>query len=339
MKASRFINLFFRLGLFDLFHHLWPSRLTVLAYHRIAALHAPGFDTFKPNVSATPAAFAAQMDFLRQRFSLISIDDLLAWLEGQKSLPPRPALITFDDGYRDNLEQALPVLRQHNFPAVIFLATDYIDSASPFYWDLIAYCFYHTSLNSANLPLLGCQEWRDEKSRNVVMATWLNRLKTLPDAEKWTAVRSLPHLLQVTVPPDAFAGLHLTWDQVRLLVNQGVDMGAHTQSHPILTRVSLGQARTEITGSRSRIETEIERPVTTLAYPNGLPTDFNPALQALLKETGFQAAFTLVPGPARLGEIQQEPLAIRRVFIHHRDTLPRFAAKVIGLPRLFSRFS
>jgi peptidoglycan/xylan/chitin deacetylase (PgdA/CDA1 family) len=273
------------------------------------------------------------MDFIRSRFNVISVSDVLAWLRGRQPLPSNPLLITFDDGYRDNLDYALPILQERNLPAVIFLATDYTGEIAPFYWDLLAYCFHHTPQTEVDLPLAGRQAWHDEKSRAAVIANWLFILKRLPEAEKRLAVEKLPRALSVSVPTDAFSGLHLSWDQVRTLVAAGIDMGAHTQSHPILTRISLEQARREVTGSKSRIEVEINRPVTTFAYPNGLVADFNPALQRLLQQSGFEAAFTLVPGPARPAEVRRTPLAVRRILIQHKDTLPRFVAKVMGLPR------
>lgn len=337
-KNRKLLKLFLQAGVFNLFHSFWgPNHLTVLAYHRVIDPDAPGFDTFKMNVSATPAAFAAQMDYLRRRFNVVSLDEVLAWLRGEGTLPPRPALITFDDGYRDNFDFALPVLRERNLPAVIFLATDYIGSVSPFYWDLVAYCFKHTRRTEAELPPLGGQRWSGEASRDALVNAWLCELKTIPDDDKWAAVRRLPQALGVPVPDEAFAGLHLSWDQVRAMVDAGIAMGAHTQSHPILTRVPLERARAEVLGSKARIEAEIGRPVTTLAYPNGLRPDFSPALQALLGESGFEAAFTLIAGPARLAEVRRGPLAIRRIYLTYKDTLPRFAAKVAGMPRLLGR--
>jgi peptidoglycan/xylan/chitin deacetylase (PgdA/CDA1 family) len=337
LKASKIIELCYRLGLFDAVHALWPNRLTVLAYHRVIDPHTHNFDTFKPNVSATPAAFAAQLDFIRHKFNVVSINEVVAWLQDQHPLPSNPALITFDDGYRDNLDYALPVLQARGLPAVIFLATDYMGSASPFFWDLIAYCFHHTSKDEVDLPLAGQQQWRDPSSRMVVMSHWLDSLKELPDAEKWAAVEKLPQALDVSVPADAFARMHLTWDQVRQMVVAGVDMGAHTRSHPILTRITPEQARDEVAGSKARIETEINQPVTAFAYPNGQPSDYNPALQTMLQQVGIKAAFTLVPGPTRPAEARQAPMAIRRVFIGYKDTLARFAAKVMGAPRLIGR--
>jgi peptidoglycan/xylan/chitin deacetylase (PgdA/CDA1 family) len=321
-------------SLFDTLHPMWPDRLTVLAYHRIGDPNAPGFDTFKPNLSATPAAFAAQMDFIYQRFNVISGSELVAWLQGQHTLPPHPALITFDDGYRDNFECALPILQQRNLPAIIFLATDYIGNSAPFYYDLAAYCFHHTRQGQADLPLVGWRRWKDKNSQAAILADWLIALKKLPDDEKRMAIKQLPPALGVIVPPDAFAKLYLTWDHVCAMMRAGIEMGAHTQSHPILTRVRLEQARAELAGSRARIEAETGRTVTTFAYPNGLPTDFNSDIQDVLQQVGFKAAFTLIPGPAWLAEVQESPLAIRRVHISRKDTLPRFAAKIMGLPRL-----
>ena len=153
-------------------------------------------------------------------------------------------------------------------PAVVFLATDYIGQDSPFYWDLVAYCFHHTVKKDANLPLVGRKEWLDEKSRTGVMSDWIKVLKTLPDEEKWTFVRKLPQILSVTISEKAFAGQHLTWDEVRTMVASGIDMGAHTQSHPILTRISIEQVEKEVKGAKERIEQEIGMPVKTFADPN-----------------------------------------------------------------------
>lgn len=337
LRPSKFLDLFFQIGLLDIFHKLWPNRLTVLAYHRIDDPTAPEFDTFKPNVSATPAGFAAQMDYLAQRFNVVSNAQVVAWLKGEQSLPRYPALITFDDGYTDNFRYAQPVLQAHQLPAIIFLATDYIGQRRPFFWDLIAYCFFHTNRDHADLPLVGWRQWHDAASRTVVMDNWLAGLKKLPDDDKWAAVHQLPQRLDVAVPDDAFAGMCMTWDQVRTMVANGIEMGAHTQSHPILTRVPLERARAEVAGSKARIEAEINQPVTSFAYPNGLPSDFNPALQAMLPDLGLSAAFTLESGPTRLSTARRSPMTIRRVFVGNRDTLPRFAAKVVGLSRLLAR--
>jgi peptidoglycan/xylan/chitin deacetylase (PgdA/CDA1 family) len=325
----------FRWRVFDVVHALWPHRLTVLSYHRIDDPTVPGFDTLKANVSATPAAFAEQMDFVRKRFEIVSVENILAWLRGDQALPDNPLLITFDDGYRDNLDHALPILRERRLPAVIFLATDYIGRDTPFLWDIVAYCFFRTPRKEACLPLLGKKKWHDERSRTTIMKNWLNMTKTLADDEKRQSVGKLSRALGVPAPEKTNTGKHLTWEQVRTMTSEGIDIGAHTQGHPILTGIPLEQVEREARGSKERIEKEIGRPVKVFAYPNGAPSDFNPAIEAVLKKVGFEAAFALTPGPSRLAETQREPMAIRRIAVHSKDTLPRFAAKLVGMSRLF----
>jgi len=319
--------------LFGPIHTLWRNRLTVLAYHRITDPHAPGFDTFKPNVSATPAEFAAQMDFVREHFNVVSSDDLIDWLDGKRSLPPYPALITFDDGYRDNYDHAWPILRERGLPATLFLTTGFIGTAKPFYWDLIAYCFYHTPKTEAELPPVGHFQWNDEASRDSVMKYWLGTLKRLSDVEKQAIVEQLPQRLDVTIKEDTFAGLLLSWDQVREMAADGFTMGSHTENHPILTRIPIEQARAELEVSKARIEAEIGRTVRAFAYTNGMRSDFNVALQAILPQIGYRVAFTLLRGPATLSEVRNEPMAIRRVS-SYMYSLARFKVNLTGIPRL-----
>ena len=89
--------------LFDAVQHLFPNVLTVLNYHRIDNPFRAGFDTLKINVSATPDDFARQMDYVKGHYNVINCEHLVLYLRGEKDLPPHAAVITFDDGYYDNL--------------------------------------------------------------------------------------------------------------------------------------------------------------------------------------------------------------------------------------------
>jgi peptidoglycan/xylan/chitin deacetylase (PgdA/CDA1 family) len=322
-------NMLFQSGVFDRLYALRPRHLTVLAYHRITDADDPGFVTYRPNVSATPARFAEQMDFISKYFNVISLHDFLLWLRGEEQLPRHPLLITFDDGYRDNFTHALPVLRARNMPAVIFLTTDHIGSSTPFWWDLVAFCFSQTQRQEANLPLLGPQCWHDDNSRTLVMEQLLQTLKQVPEDVKAPAVEQLPAVLEVTIPSQTFADMFLTWDHVRQMIAQRISMGAHTQNHPIMTRIPLEQARSQVRNSRARIEAETGQPATTFAYTNGQATDFNPQVQQVLHQEGFEAAFTLLPGLAHPDTVRQNPLTIQRVAITRLDTVSRLAAKLL----------
>jgi peptidoglycan/xylan/chitin deacetylase (PgdA/CDA1 family) len=322
-----------RLGVVPAVHRLWARRLTVLAYHRICDPRGEDGTTLASNISATPDRFAAQLDYLRRSFDVIALDDLVAWLQGRGSLPPYPALITFDDGYRDNLTEALPVLRAARLPAVLFLATDCVELGRTFYWDRVACAFRLSERRAAALPLLGQCRW-DEAGREALVERWVRRAKALPDAERGDAVEQLIAALAVRVPQTAHAGLHLGWPEVRTLQREGVAIGAHTRRHAILARLPAAEAEEEIAASAALIAERTGSPVTAFAYPNGGVGDFDESHEAVLRRLGIPAGFSLIEGPQSLAAVRRHPLRIRRIFIGQRDDLPRFAAKVSGTARI-----
>jgi peptidoglycan/xylan/chitin deacetylase (PgdA/CDA1 family) len=322
-------------GLFPAAGALFGSRrLTVLAYHRVADPGDPGFGGYCRNVSATPEAFREQMDYAAAHFHPVSLEQVAAALDGGPRLPVHPLLVTFDDGYRDNLTAALPVLRERGIPMALFLATGFVGRECPFPWDLAAWCFRHTARSGAKLPVVGERSWATTGQREEIVGCWLEALKRVPEAAREEAMAALPECLGVEVPTGAFSGLCLSWGEVRAMAAEGVAFGAHTERHPILTRVPAERARGELAGSKQCLEDELGTPVTAFAYPNGGRGDLDASTARLLAETGFRLGFTLLPGPERWRSARRSPFTLRRVYVHHGDYLARFAAKVYGLPRL-----
>jgi peptidoglycan/xylan/chitin deacetylase (PgdA/CDA1 family) len=325
-------------GLFSAVRNAHPSQLTVLNYHRIVDSSSDGFCTFKPNVSAAPEMFALQMDYVKKNYNVISVEQLTAWLLGEKTLPLHSAMITFDDGYFDNLAYAYPILKERGLSAVIFLATKYMGSSSPFYWDFAAYCFCHSKKDHVRLPSGVTISWTDAVSRDKAVNIWVKSVKHLSTDEKQRAVGGLQAELDVIVPDKAFDGLYLTWDQVRELSASGIEFGAHTTTHPILTKVPLSQVEIELSVSKRRVQEETGKPVFSFAYPNGGASDFSPEIVNLVKNTGFDMAFTLMPGPTSYRAVKRSPFTIRRVYVGQSVTLPRFVAKLAGVEKISAIF-
>jgi peptidoglycan/xylan/chitin deacetylase (PgdA/CDA1 family) len=338
LGKSRLLNLvldsLFKSGTLGALKYLHRNSLTILNYHRVDDCFQAGFETFMPNVSATPRMFARQMEYIKHNYNVITSEQLAAWLRNDFVLPQYPALITFDDGYHDNFVQAYPALQKYDLPAVIFLATGCIGKAIPFYWDYAAYCFYHSPKNMVRVSFNETLSWNDAVSRERSLLKWVNSVKFLPEEEKNQRVSSLCDELGVSIPADAFAGLYLDWDQVREMSLGNIEFGAHTVRHPILTRIPLSQVDVELAESKQKIEFEISRRVFSFAYPNGQLTDFSPEITNLVRKNGFDIAFTLLPGPIDISAVQKNPLTIRRIFLSHLDTLPRFVMKLIGVDSL-----
>jgi hypothetical protein len=183
---------------------------------------------------------------------------------------------------------------------------------------------------------LGSYAWDNNEERDRVVRRIIEILKTKPDLDKRKILDSFPELLKVSVSSEFFAGMFLSWDTIREMSNNGIVMGAHTVSHPILTRVSLSDAKAEISNSKNRIEDELGCQIYNFAYPNGQRTDYNSEIIESVKAAGLQAAYTLLPGPTKFDTVKENPYEIRRIFLSYKDTFPRFAAKLSGLSRIYS---
>jgi len=330
---KKLTSLAFNTGLIRVGRQLWSKSLTVLNYHRIDDPNQEGFDSFLPNVSAHPDEFNRQMDYLLRWFNVISLRDLINWLDGRHSLPPYAVLITFDDGYVDNYINAYPILKRYKFPAVIYLTSGHIDTDIPFYWDLAAYCFFHTKADHVLFPNGTERFWKNSGELGKISKSWVEAMKTLPETQKQDWVSRLPRQLDVSIPYHYFRKIMMNWDQVREMSGNGIEFGGHTINHPILSRISLDQAKVEIEGSKAVIERELEQRILSFAYPNGKQADLNANLENLVTQAGYRAAFTLLNGPTSLQEARRNPYAIRRIFIGNNHTLPQFATLVNPINR------
>ncbi len=237
---------------------LWAGTPDGALYHRVNDLDDPGF-LFDPEpVSATPEGFRWQMDYVARHFNVIDLQTLDAYVCGGQALPPRPLLITFDDGYRDNYTYAYPILRERGLPAVIFVAVGHVDEPHLPWWDRLAYAFRCTPAGEADLPLLGRVPLRTAAEGQAAHDRMLVALKAIPEAQKAAALGGVEAALGVTPPevPDLF----LTWDQIRELVDNGVACQSHTVHHPILTRIPLKEVRRELAVARDRLAAGDGRP-------------------------------------------------------------------------------
>lgn len=332
--GKKIISFAFNTGLIRVGRGIWKKSLTVLNYHRIDDPYRKGIDSFQPNISAHPDEFKRQMEYLDRWFNVVSVREVASWLEGKASLPDFAALITFDDGYLDNYINAYPILRQYNFPAVIYLAAGHIDTDKPFYWDLAAYCFTHTKKDHVAFPGGTERSWGTSDELLQISKEWIEAMKILPETEKQGWASRLPEELNISIPKNFFKNLMMNWGQVREMHGNGIDFGGHTINHPILTRIAPEAARTEIAGSKVQIERELGETITSFAYPNGMKADVNSQIEKITAESGFKTAFTLQNGPATLRETRQNPYAIRRSFISHKHTLAHFSTLISPFNRI-----
>jgi peptidoglycan/xylan/chitin deacetylase (PgdA/CDA1 family) len=244
--------------------------------------------------------------------------------------------ITFDDGYAGNFEAAWPVLRDEGVPAAIFLATGFLDGDA-LWFDLARRALAAAWQAGAALAPLARRalqavygDWPPARRRGgrgpvpaVPLEAALERLKRLPPVERQ---RLLDELLAAGLRL-APAARPLTWDQVRTLAAEGVEIGCHTVSHPILAQLDSRCQAAEITASRDRIHAETGSRPALFAYPNGAAGDFDASTVAALRQAGFTAACTTLRGGNRPG---CDPWRLRRIGVG-RDSGQVLAARLSGL--------
>ena len=287
----------------------------VLIYHRVHAKEGR-FSIER----ATPEDFRRQMSHLARDYNVLALDEIVRRLDAGEPLPPRATAITFDDGYEDNYTEAFPVLRSLGLPATIFVTTGPIDTQKSLWFDRVLRAFERTSRNQVTLPggeTSASLEDDDRRSREAIRA--LYALMRLSNQERIAAVDRLVQDLGGNdgVPPTPM----LSWDQVREMAGAGITIGAHTVTHPILSRSSASEAKSEILESKRRIEEETGRPVSLFAYPVGRRSDYSPEIIRIVAEAGFRAAFTTTPGANARGD---DRLLLRRVK-PWGDDVPSFA--------------
>lgn len=309
-----------------------PGALRVLNYHRIN--YSPPDFLLDPDViSATPELFARQISFCRRHFDVMSFADLSGIVRGLVRMPPRPLIITFDDGYEDNYRLAFPILRQHGLPATFFLAADYIGTDRLFWWDAVAFALQVLDGDRLEVRAAGGFHVFDTGSsgaRRRSTKRLLRLLKTVTDGERRRIVEEVGD--RVSGREHCLPRQIMKWAEARQMVEKGMEIGSHTNSHPVLSQVTEDAVlEHEIAGSKRRIEDRIGAPVSVLSYPVGGPTAFDGRVKAAAQRAGYEFAVTYVNGFNRM-KPQTDHYALHRL---HLDGLTEaeFRMRLVA-PRL-----
>lgn len=242
-------------------------------------------------ISATPATFEHQMHYLAKHYQVVSLEEVLEAVGKRTFFPKRSVLITFDDAYCDFTDYAWPILKRLRLPATIFVPTAYPNQPDrAFWWDRLHCAFSYTSLTELRLEPIGCLSLGTYEERCNVLRRVRNHVKTLAHAEAMALVCAICVKLDSKPNPQKSV---LTWEELRQLAKEGVTLGAHTQTHPVLTQLPPEQIREEVIGSQQDLRREIGAVLPVFCYPDGA---HNADAIDILNEEGFVLAFTTLDG-------------------------------------------
>ena len=264
------------------------GKLQIFIFHRV-------LDQKDPLMPGEPdiVQFEGVIKSISCVFNTLRLDEAVERLK-QGRLPTRAASITFDDGYLDNLENAWPILKKYNVPMTVFVATDF--TQGQMMWNDVIIESVRKLNKPLRLPELGHEsiDFSVAESQLSKLHMLINKVKYLQPSERATIVDKIAFQANYQMEP-----LMMNEAQLKSLDADGVLIGAHTQSHPILTSLTDQEAEQEIQQSKVRLEALLGKPVDYFAYPNGrLDADYNQCHVKIVEGLGFKAAVSTNKGVA-----------------------------------------
>ncbi len=283
----------------------------ILLYHCVSESLS---DPFALNV--TPQHFAEHLEVLRKHGRPLPLQQLIQMIRDGKR-PHRSVVVTFDDGYANNLHEAKPLLERHDVPATIFIATGQVGSEREFWWDELTRLLLqpgtlpatlHLKINGSDYQwelheaiVYGEEEYRRQRDwrvrsehdpclRHTLCRALYELLQPLPECARrktmdelfvWADVKPLSRSSRRTLTPD---------EVNQLGKDKLIEIGGHTVNHPNLALLSATAQRNEIEGSKIYLENILGRPVTSFAYPFGGTSDYTAETVAAVRNAGFDCA-------------------------------------------------
>jgi len=276
-----------------------------------------------------------QCEHIRRHYSSVSLSQVAESPEASEPLPSNALAVTVDDGFRDFLENAFPIFRDYDIPVTVFLATDFIDGKLWLWTDQVDYLTRRSARDSVEVGLRGNRPplrlpLATEAERVAALSKLWEVMIQLPDLERRELLAALPGVMGVELPVSPPPrSMPLTWEEVRRLAHGKIEFGAHTKTHPILSRIADdAELREEVAGSKARIEEELGQPVIHFCYPNGSTADFNSQSVQVVSESGFRTAVTTERG---LNWSDWDRFRLRRVPVDSDYAEPRYRELLAGM--------
>jgi peptidoglycan/xylan/chitin deacetylase (PgdA/CDA1 family) len=297
-------------GLLRLAGRFKPTAAIILMYHSVRDNPQDCADSIGTANIHAAEKFRKQMEVLARNYNPVTVEDIRLYLAGERKVPKRPVVVTFDDGYADNFEVAAPVMNRLGIPGSFYLTAASVDTGRlPWFCNLrhaLATTRKRSWVDSAG------RTWtlNDDVQRAGAFAAECETLTQLAGSVQQEALRAIETNLDVE-PFVPSKRLMMTWEQARKLREGGHVVGSHSLTHPNLAYVPDHELMHELTESKSMMERELPGATVHFAYPAAaLAKSWTEQTVAACRQAGYESALTTARGLARRGD---DPLALRRI--------------------------
>lgn len=263
-------------------------RVLIFGWHNVESTWA-----FPSPPEVALAGMRRQFEFLARTAHVVDLSEAVGGLRGDSALPSRAAVITFDDGYRDNLELAAPLLTELGLPATFFLCPEFLSGTAEPWWERLGRAM--TTTEKTRLEWQGSDLSLDgPAARDAVFGRLSADLKTIDESARQAAVSELVQQLGDGETERAVA--MLDWHGAGRLSRLGFTIGSHSARHVILANETPEDQREDLRSARQRLESGLGIKVDLLAYPNGTTNDYSSDTITAAEEAGYRAAVTTTDG-------------------------------------------
>lgn len=282
------------------------QKAVILMYHSV--MDDPSRQAFTlGDIIHSTAVFRAQMELIARKYHPVSLDEVLLFLRGEKDLPSRPVVVTFDDGYTDNHDVAMPILNQTGVPATFYVTVDCVQNGTLPWPARLRHAFLSSHQaqweDSAIWPLTQSAERQrafQYAAEHAARLTGQNQDEFVHSVEAQLDVR----------PPAPAERLMMSWEQARGLAAKGHIVGSHTMTHPNMAQIKDDEAAHEMAQSKQRLEQELSGRVVHFSYPcPALQPHWKESTVQLSRKLGYLTAVTTDGGPVRRND---DLLSLRR---------------------------
>lgn len=279
-----------------------------LLFHRVAEIEDNTVGPYQ-QLSIAPNVFEQIIAHVSEKFNPISVPELLGRLHAQQPLPEGAIAVTFDDGFSDTWAVAYPILAKYGVPATIYITTGFIDgTAYPYEFELASWI---ESQSQIHLEWDGYKyhwELHDRADQETCYREIKELTEPMSSSER---TELLSRMTEGTAVPTTDSDLFMRWDQLRELVDDPlITVGAHTDSHPLLTLLSSREALRDIETGKRKLERRLGQRVQHFSYPYGA---YDAHTKQLVRACGFESAVTTTPRGINLENV--DVMAIPRLEI------------------------
>jgi peptidoglycan/xylan/chitin deacetylase (PgdA/CDA1 family) len=324
------------LGLIRLFQYTHRNQIVIIMIHGVMdEQDNPSWVPLRPQLSRKK--LDEYLRILSKRYNFVSLDDAVDMLQGRRPVQPYSLVLTFDDGYRNNLTHALPILRRYNATATFFIPTGFLDKPRAFWFDRLDYALQHADVNGREVKIGSFTMTLDSSSREALQESYKRLRRTAKDLEM-SDLEFLREMEQLSTQLEEESGqaltdIHkeddwsaiMTWEQIEKEANDNISFGSHTVDHIRLGLVDEKITCEQLDQSKRDIETHTGKQCHSICFPNGSFTD---ETIVLAEKKNYLCGITTKEGLNRIGD---NVMTLRRIALPINTRSTDLHARVCGI--------